>query len=474
MMNIKGIFAVSLIAMVAMVAGAHTSNAVAAIASQGYVDQQVGSKANATDLNRKVDIYQGDAKANQAVITNGTGNITTGFITKSMLGADVEIPAAIKVDSALSSTSTNPVQNKVINTALNAKEVTSNKVTSTNYDANVSSDTKYPTVKAVADAIADVEKKIPAAIKVDSALSSTSTNPVQNKVINTALAGKQATLTSTQLDAVNSGITSTKVSTYDEYNEKITAAQNAADAAASAAATAQQTANGKVTANAAITARTATKITYDAKGLVTGGASLTASDIPTISSDKISGLATVATTGSYGDLTGTPTIPTVNNATLTIQKNGSTVDTFTANASANKTINITVPTQTSQLTNNSGFITADDLPVATANTLGGVKSGGDITVDTSGAVTVNSASRADSATTATNAKTAATDAEGNNIILTYATKSQITALDSTSEGTGAVVTNVSQKDGKVSVTKGNVQIPVGSATATTYATIWVQ
>ena len=155
MMNIKGIFAVSLIAMVAMVAGAHTSNAVAAIASKGYVDQQVGSKANATDLNRKVDIYQGDAKANQAVITNGTGNITTGFITKSMLGADVEIPAAIKVDSALSSTSTNPVQNKVINTALNAKEVTSNKVTSTNYDANVSSDTKYPTVKAVADAIAD-------------------------------------------------------------------------------------------------------------------------------------------------------------------------------------------------------------------------------------------------------------------------------------------------------------------------------
>lgn len=39
-----------------------------------------------------------------------------------------------------------------------------------------------------------------------------------------------------------------------------------------------------------------------------------------------------------------PTIPTVNDATLTIQKNGSTVDTFTANASSNKTINITVPT----------------------------------------------------------------------------------------------------------------------------------
>lgn len=39
-----------------------------------------------------------------------------------------------------------------------------------------------------------------------------------------------------------------------------------------------------------------------------------------------------------------PTIPTVNNATLTIQKNSTNVGTFTANASSNKTINITVPT----------------------------------------------------------------------------------------------------------------------------------
>lgn len=69
-------------------------------------------------------------------------------------------------------------------------------------------------------------------------------------------------------------------------------------------------------------------------------------------------LATVATSGSYNDLSNKPTIPTVNNATLTIQKNGTTVETFTANASANVTANITVPTQTSDLTNNSGFLTS--------------------------------------------------------------------------------------------------------------------
>lgn len=60
-------------------------------------------------------------------------------------------------------------------------------------------------------------------------------------------------------------------------------------------------------------------------------------------------LATVATSGSYDDLSNKPTIPTVNNATLTIQKNGTTVNTFTANASSNVTANISVPTQFSNL-----------------------------------------------------------------------------------------------------------------------------
>ena len=75
-------------------------------------------------------------------------------------------------------------------------------------------------------------------------------------------------------------------------------------------------------------------------------------------SDITSGLSTVATSGSYNDLSNKPTIPTVNNATLTIQKNGTTVKTFTANASSNVTANISVPTKTSDLTNDSGFLTS--------------------------------------------------------------------------------------------------------------------
>lgn len=44
--------------------------------------------------------------------------------------------------------------------------------------------------------------------------------------------------------------------------------------------------------------------------------------------------------GNYNDLTNKPTIPTVNNKTITIQMNGSTVDSFTTNASSNKTIDL--------------------------------------------------------------------------------------------------------------------------------------
>lgn len=87
-------------------------------------------------------------------------------------------------------------------------------------------------------------------ITVDSQLSTSSTNPVQNKVITNALNTKQDTLNVAQLAAVNSGITATKVSTYDDYASQIALKANSAD------------------------------------------------------------LATVATTGAFSDLTGTPTIPT--------------------------------------------------------------------------------------------------------------------------------------------------------------------
>lgn len=73
------------------------------------------------------------------------------------------------------------------------------------------------------------------------------------------------------------------------------------------------------------------------------------SDTNKLSASLVSGLATVATSGSYNDLSNTPTIPTVNNGMLTIQKNGTDVQTFTANQSSSVTANITVPTKASDV-----------------------------------------------------------------------------------------------------------------------------
>jgi len=91
----------------------------------------------------------------------------------------------------------------------------------------------------------------------------------------------------------------TAQSTADTAKANAATAQTTANTAKTNAATAQTTAdsaltkaNAAVVANNAIQAGTGTKITYDAKGLVTGSSSLTASDIPTLSINKVSGLQT--------------------------------------------------------------------------------------------------------------------------------------------------------------------------------------
>ena len=63
--------------------------------------------------------------------------------------------------------------------------------------------------------------------------------------------------------------------------------------------------------------------------------------------------------GSYNDLTDKPTIPVVNNATITIKQNNTTLKSFTTNQGTNENINIHVPTKVSDLNNDNGYITKD-------------------------------------------------------------------------------------------------------------------
>lgn len=74
------------------------------------------------------------------------------------------------------------------------------------------------------------------------------------------------------------------------YDTKITALDQADSDNATAIAAVKKTADAAVIANKDITAGTATKVTYDAKGLVTKGENLAVSDIPTLGISKIDGL----------------------------------------------------------------------------------------------------------------------------------------------------------------------------------------
>lgn len=141
------------------------------------------------------------------------------------------------------------------------------------------------------------------------------------------------------------------------------AAADADDAAAAAATSAQEakTALSTKVKNDWGTADANKALTIDATGLVTSNKiatdniadqavtsakiadnTITNADINTsanIAASKISGLATVATSGNYNDLTNRPT---VNSNSLTIQNGatGTEMVKFTANATENKTVRI--------------------------------------------------------------------------------------------------------------------------------------
>lgn len=123
-----------------------------------------------------------------------------------------------------------------------------------------------------------------------------------------------------------------------------------------------------------------------AKQTFTSGGSFNPSDwdMPDFTQEQADWNEDDSTAKSY--IKNKPTIPTVNNGTLTIQKNGSNVATFSANTATNTTANISVPTKTSEITNDSGFIKSSDLPTVNNGVLTIQKNG--ITIDT---FTANSA-----------------------------------------------------------------------------------
>lgn len=155
----------------------------------------------------------------------------------------------------------------------------------------------------------------------------------------TALAGRVDTLegkpavsiTQEQIDAWTAKQDAGDFVEKSAYNTKVKALEDANAANATAIAGVKTTAEAAVVANTAIIAGTATKITYDAKGLVTKGENLAVSDIPNLGISKIDGLqdaldgkqATLTFDGTYN--TGTnkaATVKTVTDAIAAVISDG--------------------------------------------------------------------------------------------------------------------------------------------------------
>lgn len=167
-----------------------------------------------------------DKVSGKALSTNDYTTAEKNKLAGIAAGANATV-----VDSELSSTSTNPVQNKIVNAALAGKASTA---TTDSLQSSISSlNTKTSTAatssamgmmsaadKAKLDGIASGANKI----TIDSALSSTSTNPVQNKVVNSAIADKVSTST------YNSGISSVN-SSIQTVSDSLTSFKNTRGAA---------------------------------------------------------------------------------------------------------------------------------------------------------------------------------------------------------------------------------------------------
>lgn len=157
----------------------------ATLANYVKTTRKINNKALSSDISLTASDV-GALPSTTTALKNPHALTFTGAVTGSYDGSAAKSVAIPSVDSSLSSTSTNAIQNKAVNTALSGKASTAVATTSANGLMSSSDKSKL-------DGIADGANKT----IIDSSLSTTSTNPVQNKVINTALSGKASTSVAT-------------------------------------------------------------------------------------------------------------------------------------------------------------------------------------------------------------------------------------------------------------------------------------
>ena len=191
----------------------------ATLANYVKTTRKINNKALSSDISLTASDV-GALPSTTTALKNPHALTFTGAVTGSYDGSAAKSVAIPSVDSSLSSTSTNAIQNKAVNTALSGKASTAVATTSANGLMSASDKTKLNGIAIGANKTT-----------VDSALSTTSTNPVQNKAVKAALDSKLNTsggtltgnltgqhLTGTWLqttDATDLGSTPSKVAVLD-------------------------------------------------------------------------------------------------------------------------------------------------------------------------------------------------------------------------------------------------------------------
>lgn len=236
-------------------------------------------------------------------------------------------------------------------------------------------------------------------IIVDDALSTTSTNPVQNKVITNALNNKANKSTTLAGYGITNAYTKTEIDT------SLSAKANNADLSTVAKTGQYSDIKGKPSSLPANGGDSATVNGHTVESDVPANAKFTDTVYThpsTHAASMITGLATVATSGSYSDLSNKPTIPSIPSSLPANGGNADTVGGFTVgtNVPADAKFTDTVYT----------------LPAATTSALGGVKIGTNISVS-SGTISVANGSTSTkgvvqltNSTSSTSTTTAATPA----------------------------------------------------------------
>lgn len=263
-----------------------TDGKIAVSGNQSAIDTAIGKKADTATVNAELAKKQNTLTEAQLAAAN-SGITLTKVATYD--GYDTTIKANTSAAAAAKSAA------DAAQTTADAKEASANKTKT--YDAAATDkDTKFPTISA-AEAIADAKV---AGANTD--ITKLKEDVAANK---TAIAGKQATLNTTQLAAVNSGATKTKIDAIATNTTAAANAKSAADAAQATADSLKTSKQDKLTEkqlNAANSGITEAKVaTYDGYGEKITTAQNTANTAKTTAEAAIAApaAATTSTDGVY-------------------------------------------------------------------------------------------------------------------------------------------------------------------------------